>query len=173
MKQQLEQPQHEPTPPPTPTSTHSSSPAHAAALERVEEDFSSMKIDKQKIRTSNLLQVLQRPNAFGKRGTIIQVEVNYIQLLVERLIKEAYHYDVAITPPAPRKWQRAAFQVFARDQFPGHNFAFDGNKNAYSARRLKSGYYEKAVEVQEDNRKRRFTVAMKEAAVVDIGCLKK
>ncbi|XP_053689411.1 protein argonaute-2 isoform X2 [Sabethes cyaneus] len=171
MKQQSEKPEPEPKPV-TPTSTHSSSPAHAAALERVEEDFSSMKIDKQKIHMSHRMQVLERANAFGTRGKPIKFEVNYIQLFVNNLINVAYHYDVEIKPPASRKWQRAAFAAFSREVFPGHNFAFDGNKNAYSAKRLKADYYENVVTTREDNRDRKFTVTMKEAAVVDIGCLK-
>ncbi|XP_055531383.1 protein argonaute-2 isoform X2 [Wyeomyia smithii] len=158
--------------PPTPTSTHSSSPSHAAALERVEEDFGGMKIGKQKLHSSSLMQVLERPNAYGKQGTRIRLEVNYIELLVEKLTGTAYHYDVDIKPPASRKWQRAAFQAFAREVFPGFNFAFDGNKNAYSAKRVESDFYENEVKVKEDGRERKFTVAMKEAAVLDMSSLK-
>ncbi|XP_058827785.1 protein argonaute-2 [Topomyia yanbarensis] len=161
------QPSHASTP-----SSHGSSPSHAAALQQVAEDFSSMKIDKQKIQSSNLLQVLIRPNAYGTRGKKFSVEVNYVQLLIDRLIGSAYHYDVDIKPPASRKWQRAAFAAFASQLFKGYNFGFDGHKNAYSAKRLKADHYEQEVKVLEDGRERKFTVTMKEAAVVDMTCLK-
>nr|XP_029716851.1 protein argonaute-2-like isoform X1 [Aedes albopictus] len=153
-------------------SSHSSSPTHAAALERVEEDFSKIKIEKQKIHSSSLLPVLMRPNAHGTRGKPIKVEVNYIQLLLDRLIPTAYHYDVDIQPPASRKWQRLAFGEFTRQMFPDHGFAFDGHKNAYAARRLQSDVHEQEVKVRADGRDRKFKVAMKEAAVLDMSCLK-
>lgn len=138
----------------------------------MEEDFSKIKIDKQKIHSSQLLPVLMRANAHGIRGTPIKVEVNYIQLLLDRLISEAYHYDVDIQPAASRKWQRLAFSEFTRQMFPQHGFAFDGHKNAYAARRLPAGVYEQEVKVREEGRERRFKVAMKEAAVLDMTCLK-
>lgn len=134
--------------------------------------MSRMKIDKAKIPTSKLLPVLTRSNAFGKRGQPIRLEVNYIQLLLDRIIQTAYQYDVDIKPPASRKWQRFAFAEFTKQLFPNHGFAFDGNKNAYTARRLKSDHYEQEVKVHADGRDRKFTVAMKEAAVVDLSCLK-
>ena len=113
-----------------------------------------------------------RPNAHGTRGKPIKVEVNYIQLLLDRLIPTAYHYDVDIQPPASRKWQRLAFGEFTRQMFPDHGFAFDGHKNAYAARRLQSDVHEQEVKVRADGRDRKFKVAMKEAAVLDMSCLK-
>ncbi|XP_058459354.1 protein argonaute-2 [Malaya genurostris] len=171
-KQEPQEPGPSQTPRETTPSSHDSSPSHAAALQKVEEDFGAMKIDKQKIQSTHLLPVLSRANAFGTRGKAISIEVNYVQLLVDRLIGSAYHYDVDIKPAASRKWQRAAFSAFAREMFPGYNFGFDGNKNAYSAKRLKTDYHEKEVTVREDGRERKFTVTMKEAAVVDMSCLK-
>lgn len=162
---------HDPSPA-SGSHSHSSSPSHAAALERVEEDFSKIKIDKQKIHSSALLPVLMRPNAHGTRGRAIKVEVNYIQLLLERLIPTAYHYDVDIQPAASRKWQRLAFSEFTKQMFPNHGFAFDGHKNAYAARRLQADVYEQEVKVRDEGRERRFKVAMKEAAVLDMTCLK-
>ncbi|XP_062557974.1 protein argonaute-2 isoform X2 [Armigeres subalbatus] len=171
-QQQQQHPSQEQSSGLTTPSSHSSSPSHAAALERVAEDFCNIKIDKQKIHSSKLLPVLVRANAHGTRGKMIKVEVNYIQLFVDRLIPTAYHYDVDIQPPASRKWQRLAFSEFCREMFPNHGLAFDGHKNAYSARRLKADHYEKEIKVRGDGRDRKFTVAMKEAAVLDMSCLK-
>lgn len=173
-QRQQQQPQKPPqTHDPSPThSSHSSSPAHAAALEQIEDDFNRIKIDKQKIHSSSLLPVLMRQNAHGTRGRPIQVEVNYIQLLLDGIIPTAYHYDVDIKPPASRKWQRLAFGEFSKQLFPNHAFAFDGNKTAYTARRLKADHYEQEIKVRSDGRDRKFTIAMKEAAVLDMKCLK-
>lgn len=116
--------------------------------------------------------MLTRANTQGRRGAQIQVEVNYIELLLDRIIPKAYHYDVDIKPPASRKWQRFAFAEFTKQLFPNHGFAFDGNKNAYTARRLKADHHEQEVQVRADGRERKFTVTMKEAAVLDMSCLK-
>lgn len=118
------------------------------------------------------MPVLMRANAHGTRGKPIRLEVNYIQLLIDRLIPTAYHYDVDIQPPASRKWQRLAFSEFNKQVFPTYGFAFDGHKNAYAARRLKQDHYEQEVKVCGDGRERKFKVAMKEAAVLDMTCLK-
>lgn len=153
-------------------SAHTPSPTHAAALERIEDDLSRIKIDKQKLSSSGLLPVLMRPNMHGTRGKPIQIEVNYIQLMLERIIPTAYHYDVDVKPPASRKWQRLAFAEFTKQMFKNHAFAYDGHKNAYTARRLKTDHHEQEVKVRSDGRDRKFTVAMKEAAVLDMSCLK-
>lgn len=130
-----------------------------------------MKIDKGNGRSA-LRQVLIRPGAHGKRGKPIKFEVNYIPLLLEKMVSTAYHYDVDIQPMASRKWQRAAFKRFEIEALAGQPIAFDGNKNAYTAKKLKLDHYKKEVVVREDNRDRKFTITMKEAAVVDLQCLK-
>lgn len=130
-----------------------------------------MKIDKATGRTG-LRQVLIRAGAHGGRGKPIKLEVNYIPLLLDKLVATAYHYDVDIQPMASRKWQRAAFKQFEIEALAGQPIAFDGNKNAYTAKKLKLDHYKKEVVTREDNRDRKFTVTMKEAAVVDLQCLK-
>ncbi|XP_055589001.1 protein argonaute-2 [Uranotaenia lowii] len=149
-----------------------SSPSHAAGLERVEENLGAMKLDKQRVHTSNLLPVLQRDNTSGTLGTPIRMEVNYVRLMIEKLIGKAYHYDINIQPMASRIWQRAAFDAFATQVLPNFAFAFDGNKNAYSANRVPADHYKQDVRVSNGGRERTFTVELKEAAVVDLGSLK-
>lgn len=130
-----------------------------------------MKIDKGSGKSA-LRQVLIRPGAHGKRGKITKFEVNYIPLLLDKMVSTAYHYDVDIQPMASRKWQRAAFKRFEIEALAGQPIAFDGNKNAYTAKKLNLEHYKKEVVAREDNRDRKFTVTMKEAAVVDLQCLK-
>lgn len=130
-----------------------------------------MKIDKATGRTG-MRQVLIRAGAHGSRGKPIKMEVNYIPLLLDKMVSTAYHYDVDIQPMASRKWQRAAFKQFEVEALAGQPIAFDGNKNAYTAKKMKLDHYKKEVVVREDNRDRKFTITMKEAAVVDLQCLK-
>lgn len=130
-----------------------------------------MKIDKGSGKSA-LRQVLIRSGAHGKRGKVTKLEVNYIPLMLEKMVSTAYHYDVDIQPMASRKWQRAAFKRFEVEALAGQPIAFDGNKNAYTAKKLKLDHYKKEVVAREDNRDRKFTVTMKEAAVVDLQCLK-
>lgn len=131
-----------------------------------------MKIDKGSGKSA-LRQVLIRPGAHGRRGKVTKLEVNYIPLMLEKMVSTAYHYDVDIQPMASRKWQRAAFKRFEVEALAGQPIAFDGNKNAYTAKKLKLDHYKKEVVAREDNRDRKFTITMKEAAVVDLQCLKK
>lgn len=130
-----------------------------------------MKIEKGSGRT-NLRQVLIRSGAHGTRGRPVRLEVNYVPLLLDKLVKTAYHYDVDIQPPTSRKWQRAAFKRFEIEALAGQAIAFDGNKNAYTAKKLNLDHYKKEVVAREDNRDRKFTITMKEAACVDMLCLK-
>lgn len=76
-----------------------------------------------------------------RRGTLGQpgvVEVNYVKLNLDKMPKEAYHYDVTITPERPKKFLRPAFEQCRIEMFPNALLSFDGMKSCYSIERLKT-----------------------------------
>lgn len=72
----------------------------------------------------------------GTIGTKGQVEVNYLRLDLSGMPKEAFHYDVTITPDRPKKFLRPAFDLCQLKAFPDIAAAFDGSKSCYTLQRL-------------------------------------
>lgn len=71
----------------------------------------------------------------GKGSTGIKlgdIETNYLKLIIDKLNKVAYHYDVQIEPEAPKKYLPKVFQQFADENFHGIPIAYDGSRNAYA-----------------------------------------
>ena len=131
-----------------------------------------MKIDKEKIRKSELMPILQRANAFGKRGNKINLEVNYLEVQVGKIIEKAYHYDVAIEPETPKRLLGEAVAVFNKNHFPNVAFAYDGRKNIYTGKPIKDMTAEVTVYDEDWRREKKFKVTVKFAAEIDLASLK-
>jgi hypothetical protein len=137
-------------------------------------DGGKMKIEKEKIRKSELLPVHQRQNAFGTRGDKIKLEVNYLEISVAKMIESAYHYDVSIEPETPKRLLRAAMAEFNRRFFPNIAFAYDGSKNLYTGIPLTRDVTEQVVVRDDDwQRDKQFKVTVRFAAQVDLNALRK
>ncbi|XP_046807232.1 protein argonaute-2 isoform X3 [Lucilia cuprina] len=107
----------------------------------------------------------------GKPGV---VEVNYLKLDLKGMPKEAYHYDVTITPDRPKKFLRPAFEQCRRAKFPNIFSAFDGMKNCYTLQRLNVPIDIKIEVPDSSNRMREMHVEIKETdnCVVDLEALR-
>ena len=132
-----------------------------------------MKIDKEKIRKSELMPIHQRANAVGERGKHIKLEVNYLEVQMAKMIEKAYHYDVAFDPETPKRLLGDAVAEFKRLHFPEIAFAFDGRKNIYTAKLLKDMSAEIIVQDIDWQRDKKFKVTVKFAAEIDLGSLKR
>ncbi|XP_037807749.1 protein argonaute-2 isoform X1 [Lucilia sericata] len=111
------------------------------------------------------------------RGTLGRpgvVEVNYLKLDLKNMPKEAYHYDVTITPDRPKKFLRPAFEQCRRAKFPDIFSAFDGMKNCYTLQRLNVPIDIKIEVPDSSNRMREMQVEIKETdnCVVDLETLR-
>lgn len=113
----------------------------------------------------------------GTRGTKCILEVNYLQVLVNKLIPKAFHYDVDFDPPTPKKLLGKALDTFMQSFFRNVHFAFDGRKNFYTNRILEvngvvlDGEYVKEVTAVLGDRSRNFKVKVKFATEVDMSVL--
>lgn len=105
-----------------------------------------------------------------------------------KLIKEAFHYDVVISPnktsephaPAPtttnvsRKISAKALDAFMASFFKDIAYAFDGKQNAYTNRKLDVESKEALVKIKVDpTSEKEFKCRMTYAATVDLSVLKK
>jgi len=54
----------------------------------------------------------------------------------KNFVTNAVHYDVEITPVAPKSVYRRVFELCRKIYFKNRHPAFDGSKNAYSANDL-------------------------------------
>lgn len=100
----------------------------------------------------------------GSKGIKLgDIETNYLKLIIDRLNKVAYHYDVQIEPEAPKKYLPGVFQQFVRDNFPRESIAYDGSKNAYAPLVLNLSRYNPDVEFihPETGNKRPYKVKIK------------
>ncbi|XP_061517134.1 protein argonaute-2 [Anopheles gambiae] len=152
-------------------STKSSSSGDGT-LQTIEENLGAMRIAKEKIRRTDLRPVLVRRGAHGKRGKPVSVEANFFRLLLDKLKGTAYHYDVAIEPDRPKKFYRPVFAQFCRENYPGAMLAFDGQKNAYTTRKLSDKKAKVVFQPDDGGKQREYTVQVKEAAQLDLGVLK-
>lgn len=75
-----------------------------------------------------------------KEGRKITVETNMLRLIFPPNFQtEVIHYDVVITPDKPKFLLRPVFEEYRKKHFPNRHPAFDGRKNAYSAKYLPFG----------------------------------
>ncbi|XP_031627620.1 protein argonaute-2 [Contarinia nasturtii] len=102
----------------------------------------------------------------GKRGRSLgEIETNYLKIVLNNLVENAYHYDVKIEPDRPKKLLTAVFLRFTELNYPKECIAFDGQKNAYATKPLKIGDLEREIKIihPETGRERTFTVAIQAA----------
>lgn len=71
-------------------------------------------------------------------GSKFEIEVNYLDLLLNPKLTCAYHYDVKIQPDKPKKFMRPAFNRFCTTVFPNILIAYDGKASCYSIEKLRS-----------------------------------
>ncbi|XP_055305200.1 protein argonaute-2-like [Sitodiplosis mosellana] len=103
---------------------------------------------------------------FGTKGKKLpDIETNYLRLIMQNLVENAYHYDVKIEPDKPKKMLTTVFLKFVEINFPRASIAFDGTNNAYASQRLKIGNLEREITIlhPETGRERKYTVAIMEA----------
>lgn len=76
----------------------------------------------------------------GQSGRKITVETNMLRLTFKPTFETCIvHYDVVINPDKPKFLLRSAFEQYRNKHFPNRYPAFDGKKNAYSAKELPFG----------------------------------
>lgn len=131
-----------------------------------------MRTTKEKIRRTDLRPVLVRSGAHGTRGKKVTVEANFFRLLLDKLKGVAYHYDVAIEPDRPKKFYRGVFAQFCRENYPGASLAYDGQKSAYTTRKLTDKKAKVMYQPDDGGKAREYTVQVKEAAQLDLSVLK-
>ncbi|XP_058066688.1 protein argonaute-2-like [Anopheles bellator] len=156
---------------PSVASTKSSSSGDGV-LPSLPEDLSKMQVSKQKVHRTNLRPVLCRSGAHGKRGKPVTLEVNFFRMLIDNLKGIAYHYDVTIEPDRPKKFYRPVFAQFCQETYPNVRFAFDGQKNAYTAHKVDDGRAMVTFHPSDKGKEMQFKVTVKLAANVDLGSLK-
>lgn len=110
----------------------------------------------------------------GTRGAKCLLEVNYATIVLKKLPKEVFHYDVTFEPESPKKMLYPALIAFMTKFFPSYSNAFDGRKNMITPQRLEvnkqritqSGFTEEVDAVLGD-RTKKFKVTVKYAATID------
>lgn len=76
----------------------------------------------------------------GTQGRKIIVETNMLRIIFPSNFETTIvHYDVNIIPDRPKYLLRSVFAEFVKKQCPKRNPAFDGRRNAYSAKNLPFG----------------------------------
>lgn len=136
----------------------------------------SQKVEQLHLSPTKSLQVIESsPTGFqGSRGRKVNLEVNYLQILVKNLVPKAFHYDVEFDPNVPKKLLPVALDVFMKEHFRGKHFAFDGRKNFYTNQMLgiNGTSYEKEVVAVLGDRSKSFKVKVQFATEVDMSVLK-
>lgn len=86
-------------------------------------------------------QIPKRSNkGGGKMGRPITVETNMLKInFNSQMLRDIVHYDVVIEPDRPKFLMRPIFEGYRKTHFPQRYPAFDGKKNAYSAKDLPFG----------------------------------
>ncbi|KAE8573396.1 Putative Argonaute 2 [Halyomorpha halys] len=67
-----------------------------------------------------------------KKGRVITVETNHLNLTIKNKNMVIYHYDVSISPEKPYRNYRLAVEAVRQRCFKNRFPAFDGKKNLYS-----------------------------------------
>lgn len=90
------------------------------AIQKVTQELSKVKITKP-------------PGTGGIRGT---VDVNYVDLNIDKLLETIYHYDIRIDPMTPKKNIPFVFEKFRLLHLEKMSVAFDGKNNVYLPKRM-------------------------------------
>ncbi|CAK9802564.1 Protein argonaute-2 [Anthophora quadrimaculata] len=109
----------------------------------------------------------------GKAGRPITVETNMIKMVFHSNFEtEVVHYDVVITPDRPKFLLKFIFEEFRKKHFPKRFPAFDGKKNAFSAKELPFGDISVEDEIKlydsEFCKERTFKIYLKKVSIVDL-----
>lgn len=128
------------------------------------------------IPSSALIPVTQN-KGFGTRGKRVSVDVNFLPLIIDKLLPTVYQYDVTIEPNLPKRLLPKIFEEYRRKNFKNIFVAFDGNKIAVAPKILPiTDKIERQTKVTDENGKERvYMVAVKEARdnKIDFSSLKK
>lgn len=108
----------------------------------------------------------------GTKGKKTNVEVNYFTMNADKLVNEAYHYDLEFTPPGPRKFIQKALEIFRITFFKDSIFAFDGKKNVYTKDKLKIEVLEETIQLKVDQREIPYKIKIQFTHSVDLSILK-
>lgn len=141
-----------------------------AAVQDLEVNLGALSIKSQQVLSSAVASKIYE----GTRGQKYNMEVNFLSVLVDKLIKSAYHYDVTIDPDRPKKFMPLVIKQFQEENFKTTFLAFDGKKNAYSAAPLKFKGDEFTATVNlpvEAGRVKEYKVTIKLAATIDMKIL--
>ncbi|XP_031370648.1 protein argonaute-2 isoform X1 [Apis dorsata] len=123
-----------------------------------------------------LAQIPKRTNQINKLGRNIIVETNMLKLIfAQNFQTNIIHYDVIITPDKPKFLLRTIFEEFRKKQCPKRYPAFDGKKNAYSAKILPFGDKSKEEEIKivdvNTGKERNFKIYLNKVASLDLSWL--
>lgn len=101
----------------------------------------------------------------GTIGRKISVDVNFLPLLIDRLLSKVYQYDVTIEPNLPKRMLPRIFERYRQNNFKNIFVAFDGQKIAVSPQILPitDKIQQQTKVIDENGRERVYMVAMKEA----------
>lgn len=102
----------------------------------------------------------------GKKGRKLpDIETNYLKLIMNKLVDNAYHYDVKFEPDKPKKLLTMVFLEFARINFPRSSIAFDGTNNAYASQPLQIGDLQREIRINhpQTGRQRTYIVTIQAA----------
>ncbi|CAK9832129.1 Protein argonaute-2 [Anthophora retusa] len=113
----------------------------------------------------------------GKAGRPITVETNMLKMILNSNFESSIvHYDVVITPDKPKFLLRPIFEEFRKKHFPKRFPAFDGKKNAFSAKELPFGDTSVEDEIKlydsEFCKERTFKIYLKKAGDIDLSWLR-
>ncbi|XP_026825457.1 protein argonaute-2 isoform X2 [Ooceraea biroi] len=112
------------------------------------------------------------PKKAGTQGIPTSVWTNMFQIIFNKnFVTNAVHYDVAISPIAPKSLYREVFEQCRTDYFGNRYPAFDGKKNAYSANNLPfNDFMEAEIEIYDSERDqmRKFKIELKKVANIDL-----
>lgn len=107
-------------------------------FDRMSVSSGEQRSQQQKPVTTKMGQLLCPFKGIGTAGRKVEIEVNYLKILMDNMPNKAYHYDVQIDPDKPKKNMIHVFQQFCikNKNFGGVFVAYDGVHSAYSPRRL-------------------------------------
>ncbi|CRL06019.1 CLUMA_CG019029, isoform A [Clunio marinus] len=142
--------------------------------EEIEKNFESMGVSpKKKIK---MIEASPDGRVYeGKRGTPCRLEVNYLEILINNLKPNAFHYDVTFTPDVPKKMLPKALEAFMKNNFPKISYSFDGRKSFYTvnvmSKDLEETFEHDVIAILGD-RQKDFKVNVKLATIIDMSVLK-
>lgn len=116
------------------------------------------------IPTSALIPLSPRKGS-GTLGRRVSVDVNFLPLLIDKLLPTVYQYDVTIEPNLPKRMLPHIFERYRQNNFKNIFVAFDGQKIAVSPQILpiKESMQQQTKVIDENGRERVYMVAVKEA----------